>query len=508
MTRSLFVLAGASCLTACTVGPDFHAQTPVAPPAATASQIATQMASAIPIDREWWRVFADPALDAVMTRALAGNFDLQVASARVQASRAQLRIAGAAGLPRAGGAASYMRERASGNGIMALTGATSPSPDAAGGADPFGTANQSGTNGNADFDLFQTGFDASWELDLWGRARRLHEAGLADAQAAIYEREGARVSLSAEVAVQYVALRGAEARLAVLRRNREAVARGEAIAQRREAQGAATRYDAATAGTQLAAVEAAIPAAEQEVAAHRNALALLAGEEPHALDTMLAAAQPAVPVVPVRLPGGLPSALARSRPDILAAEAQLHAATARIGVAKADFYPTLSLTGSAGLQSLETGDLFGWGARQFIVGPVLRLPIFEGGRLKGRLELTQANQQAAAITYRATVLRAWHEVDDALEALKAQGAREDAARRGVEQSRIATHVAERRYSAGATGYLDVLVAQRAELEREAEWTQARTAHAAALAALYKTLGGGWTPPLADAGIATAEAAGA
>jgi NodT family efflux transporter outer membrane factor (OMF) lipoprotein len=485
VTRSLFVLAGASCLTACTVGPDFHAQTPVAPPAATASQIATQMASAIPIDREWWRVFADPALDAVMTRALAGNFDLQVASARVQASRAQLRIAGAAGLPRAGGAASYMRERASG-----------------------GTANQSGTNGNADFDLFQTGFDASWELDLWGRARRLHEAGLADAQAAIYEQEGARVSLSAEVAVQYVALRGAEARLAVLRRNREAVARGEAIAQRREAQGAATRYDAATAGTQLAAVEAAIPAAEQEVAAHRNALALLAGEEPHALDTMLAAAQPAVPVVPVRLPGGLPSALARSRPDILAAEAQLHAATARIGVAKADFYPTLSLTGSAGLQSLETGDLFGWGARQFIVGPVLRLPIFEGGRLKGRLELTQANQQAAAITYRATVLRAWHEVDDALEALKAQGAREDAARRGVEQSRIATHVAERRYSAGATGYLDVLVAQRAELEREAEWTQARTAHAAALAALYKALGGGWTPPLADAGIATAEAAGA
>lgn len=485
MTRSLFVLAGASCLTACTVGPDFHAQTPVAPPAATASQIATQMASAIPIDREWWRVFADPALDAVMTRALAGNFDLQVASARVQASRAQLRIAGAAGLPRAGGAASYMRERASG-----------------------GTVNRSETNGNADFDMFQTGFDASWELDLWGRARRLHEAGLADAQAAIYEREGARVSLSAEVAVQYVALRGAEARLAVLRRNREAVARGEAIAQRREAQGAATRYDAATAGTQLAAVEAAIPAAEQEVAAHRNALALLAGEEPHALDTMLAAAQPAVPVVPVRLPGGLPSALARSRPDILAAEAQLHAATARIGVAKADFYPTLSLTGSAGLQSLETGDLFGWGARQFIVGPVLRIPIFEGGRLKGRLELTQANQQAAAITYRATVLRAWHEVDDALEALKAQGAREDAARRGVEQSRIATHVAERRYSAGATGYLDVLVAQRAELEREAEWTQARTAHAAALAALYKALGGGWTPPLADAGIATAEAAGA
>ncbi|MFT4053315.1 MAG: efflux transporter outer membrane subunit [Novosphingobium sp.] len=497
MKPAPFALVAICSLGACTVGPDFHAEAPTAAPSATASQMAGQMEPGVPIDERWWSVFGDPGLDLVMDRALAGNLDLQVAGARVQRSRAQLRIAGAAGLPRAGGAASYMRERASGEGIMALTGATSPSADAAGGSAPFGTANKEGTDGNADFDLFQTGFDASWELDLWGRARRLREAGGADAQAALYEREAARISLSAEVAVRYVALRGAEARLAVLRRNRETVARGEAIARRREAEGAATRYDAASAGTQLAAVDAAIPGAEQEVAVHRNALALLAGADPHALDAMLAATQSEVPLVPVRLPGGLPSSLARSRPDILAAEARLHAATARIGVARADFYPSLSLSGSAGLQSLESGDLFGWSARQFIVGPVLRIPFFEGGRLKGQLELTQADQKAAAINYRATVLRAWHEVDDALEALRAEAVRVDAARRGVDQGRIATHVAERRYDAGATGYLDVLLAQRAELEREAEWTQARTAHASAVAALYKALGGGWVPPQAD-----------
>jgi NodT family efflux transporter outer membrane factor (OMF) lipoprotein len=495
--RFSFMLVATSALAGCTVGPNFRAQTPSTPPAPTAAQFAEQMALDTRIDTRWWRVFEDPVLDGVIDRALTDNLDLQIAAARIERSRAQLRTAGAAGLPSAGGAASYMRERASGDGIMALTGASSPSATAAGGGDPFGTANLPGTKGNSDFDLFQTGFDASWELDLWGRARRLREAAKADAQAAVYEREAARISLSAEVVAQYVALRGAEARLLVLRRNREAVARVEGIARRREAEGAASRYDAASASTQLAAIDSAIPGGERDVSVHRNALALLAGCEPHVLDMQLAVPEPKVPTVPVRLPGGLASSLAHARPDILAAEARLHAATARIGVAKADFYPSLVLTGSAGTQSLESGDLFAWGARQFIAGPVLHIPIFEGGRLKGQLELTEADQKAAAIQYRATVLRAWHEVDDALELLRSEAKRVTAAQRGVEQGRIATHVAERRYSAGATSYLDVLVAQRTELEREAEYTQALTAHASALAALYKSLGGGWTPIQAE-----------
>jgi outer membrane protein TolC len=165
-------------------------------------------------------------------------------------------------------------------------------------------------------------------------------------------------------------------------------------------------------------------------------------------------------------------------------------------VARADFYPSISLSGSFGLQSLALSDLPLWNARQFVAGPVLSLPIFQGGRLTGRLELAKAEQQVAALRYRATVLRAWHEIDDALEALRTADARLAATSAGVEQSRIAAHVSERRYGAGATGYVAVLVAQQARLDREADWIEARTDRAVALTALYKALGGGWTPPSA------------
>jgi hypothetical protein len=287
------------------------------------------------------------------------------------------------------------------------------------------------------------------------------------------------------------------ARLAILRDNRQTILTGQHIAERLNS-GAATRFDAATAGTQLAAIDARLPLAEREAAENRNALALLAGLEPHGLDALLAANAMGEDTAP-GLPAGLPSDLARQRPDIQAAEAALHAATARIGVARADFYPSVSLSGSLGLQSLALSDLPLWNARQFVVGPVLSLPIFQGGRLAGRLELAKAEQQVAALRYRATVLRAWHEIDDALETWRTADARLAATRAGVEQSRIAAHVSERRYGAGATGYVAVLVAQQARLDREAEWIEARTERAVALTALYKALGGGWTPPRHERG---------
>jgi NodT family efflux transporter outer membrane factor (OMF) lipoprotein len=352
---------------------------------------------------------------------------------------------------------------------------------------------------SAEYDLFQSGFDASWELDLWGKARRLREASRAEAQEAVLTRDAARISLSAEVARTYIRLRGAEARLAILHDNRQTILTGQHIAQRRLERGAATRFDAATAGTQLAAIDARLPLAEREAAENRNALALLAGLEPHGLDAMLARTNAMGEDTAPGLPAGLPSDLARQRPDIQAAEAALHAATARIGVARADFYPSVSLSGSLGLQSLALSDLPLWNARQFVVGPVLSLPIFQGGRLAGRLELAKAEQQVAALRYRATVLRAWHEIDDALETWRTADARLAATRAGVEQSRIAAHVSERRYGAGATGYVAVLVAQQARLDREAEWIEARTERAVALTALYKALGGGWTPPRHERG---------
>jgi len=488
---------GVLLLSGCTVGPNFHEPASMAVPSATQQSLAQAQLSDAQTPEAWWDAFGDPILTQIEAQAVVGNLDLQIAATRVAQGRAALRIAGASALPRAGAAASYMRERASRNGVLGLTGASAPTADAAGGADPFGSTTLDQSSGSSDFDLFQAGFDASWEFDLWGKARRTREAARADAQAAVLDREAARISLTAEVARTYFVLRGAEARLAVIKSNRETVARGLAIAANREAKGAASRYDAATAATQLATIDATIPALEREADAARNALAFLVGAEPHALDATLAASRGTIPQTQLVIAGGIASELAHRRPDIASAEATLHAATARIGVAKADFYPSISLSGSLGTQALDISNLPQWASRQFIVGPVLHLPIFEGGRLKGNLDLTKADQQAAAIRYRETVLRAWHEVDDAVTTVRTEQARAVATSRAVDQSRIAVNVAERRYRAGAIGYLEVLIAERAQLASEADLTSATTDNGLAIIALYKALGGGWTPPVAN-----------
>jgi NodT family efflux transporter outer membrane factor (OMF) lipoprotein len=481
-------------LSGCTLGPDFrHIEPKPALPAIDASVAGGSRTTDQSVPVAWWESFGDPVLSQLEERAVAGNLDFRITAARVARGRAALHVAGASMLPSVGAGASYMRERASANGILGLAGAAAPAPNAANGADPFGSTSLPGKVGSSDFNLFQAGFDASWEVDLWGKARRTREAARADAAGAVYEREAARVSLTAEVARAYVGLRGAEARLAVLRTNRETVAHGLGIARSREKQGAASRYDAATADAQLAAIDAEIPAIERQADAARNALAFLVGEAPHALDALLGKPGTAIPALPQDLPVGLSTDLARRRPDIAAAEAALHAATARIGAAKADFYPSLDLTGSLGTQSLSMANLPEWGSRQFILGPVLRLPMFEGGRIKGRLELTRADEQEAAIRYQETVLRAWHEVDDALTALRTEQQRMMASVRAVEASRIAVNVAERRYREGASGYLVVLIAERSLLSSEADLVGARAASATAMVALYKALGGGWTP---------------
>ncbi|WP_206244545.1 efflux transporter outer membrane subunit [Novosphingobium terrae] len=494
LTASLCALGIAAALSGCTAGPDFKAPTALPPPRATVVAASALPGQAAPTPA-WWQGFGDGTLDALEKQVLSGNLDLAEAGTRIGRARAALRIAGAAGLPQAGAGASYQRERASPKGILSLTGSGSPANEDAGGTAAFGSTTLPASN-SSEYDLFQAGVDASWELDLWGKARRLREGSRALAQAAWFDREALQVSLSAEVARTYLHLRATEAQLAILRDNRAAVEQGQRIAEKRLDRGATTRFDAATAGTQLAAIDAQLPALERAAAQARNALALLAGLEPHALDSMLASPARTLPEIAAAPPPILPSDLARRRPDILAAEASLHAATADIGSAKADFYPSVSLGGSLGFQALNLSNLPLWDARQFVLGPILRLPIFQGGRLAGQLDLAKANQQAAAIHYRATVLRAWHEIDDAIEEVRTSEAQMAAAKTGVDQSRVAAHVAQRRYQAGATGYLAVLIAQRARLDREADYVASRQAHNDALVALYKAIGGGWTPPAA------------
>jgi NodT family efflux transporter outer membrane factor (OMF) lipoprotein len=484
----------------CATGPEFHAPASALHAAvfddARAADLPSQVA-ADQVDPSWWKLFKDPTLVALEQEAIAANLDLRSAALRLESSRASLKIAGAALLPRVEANASQLRERASLNGILALMGTAAPvSASAADGADPFGTASMPGESGSPPYSLTQYGFDASWELDLWGRARRMRESAAAQVEAARFDAAAMRVSVTAEVARVYLELRGVQDDLRIARANAELAAQSLHVAERRREQGVATQFDTSVSSAQVETIKAAIPALEQRREVLKNALALLLAQPPHALDSRLSL-EAEVPRLPARVPVGLPSALAHRRPDILRAEAQLHAATAAIGVAKADFYPSISLTGSFGFQSLNFSDVGEWASRQFAVGPVLHLPIFEGGRLKGNLALTEARQQEAAIGYQRTVLGAWHEVANAMTAYRAVQQRAGHLELAVTQNRQALANAQRRYTEGAANYLNVLVTQQRLLDSENAAARGRTEMALAMVSLYKALGGGWDSARAD-----------
>jgi NodT family efflux transporter outer membrane factor (OMF) lipoprotein len=418
---------------------------------------------------QWWLLFNDAVLAELQLRAQADNLDLQMASERIEQSRAQLGIASSQSLPSVGASASYVREALSEHGKFAALGApTSPS------------------------DFWQLGFDASWEIDLWGRARRARESAAAVLEATVYDREATRVALSAEVARTYLQLRGTQAQLDIARQNLTVAERTLSLAESRERNGVATRFEISSAHAQWATIKAMVPELIQRRNTLMNALALLLGEKPRTLDVQLRETMP-LPSLPTSVPVGISSELAHRRADILRAEAQLHAATAAIGVAKADFYPRVGLRGRIGVEAFESGDLDSWDARFFSIGPTVYLPIFQGGRLTQRLALNEARQKAAALAYRQTVLRAWHEVDNALDALMAQQRQHAELLVSHAQNKQALHAAERGYQEGAADYLSVLTAQRSLLASQTSLNASATNATLALVNLYKSLGGGWNP---------------
>ncbi|QSX74190.1 efflux transporter outer membrane subunit [Lysobacter arenosi] len=474
-------------LPGCMVGPDFvrpddGLQQAVLTPRAEHADAAQPTGSSVPA--QWWTLFNDALLSDLQARALASNLDVQTASARIEQSRAQLGIAASALLPSVGASASYSREALSEHGKFAALGAPSTPSD-----------------------FWQLGFDASWEIDLWGRARRVREGARASLDAALYEREATRVALSAEVARAYLQLRGLQAQLDIAEQNQAIGERTLGLAESRERNGVATRFETSSARAQLATINALVPELAQRRNAQMNALALLLGAPPRTLDAELREAMP-LPSLPVNVPVGVSSELARRRPDILRAEAQLHAATAAIGVAKADFYPRIGLRGRIGVEAFESGDLDSWDSRFFSVGPTVFLPIFQGGRLTRRLELNEARQKLTALAYRQTVLRAWHEVDNALDAWAAQQRQHAELVIAFEQSSEALRVAERGYREGAADYLSVLTAQRNVLASQTSLNASMTGAALTLVNLYKSLGGGWNPEdveLSSAPVASASA---
>ena len=467
--------AAALALAGCTVGPDFRPPDPGAPAGwGPVRADVPSRTNADEVDPQWWTRFNDPLLSSLVGRIAAQNLDLQTAAERVLQARAQREVVASQGLPRVNGRSSYERTRISPTGNPAAIVVAKPGAP-------------------LEFDVFQNGLDASWDLDLFGRVRREVEAAGADTQAAVEDRRGvalAALAALADLAQDYLQLRGVQAQRAIAERNQELARQNTTLVRNRFDNGVATTLDMARARAQESTIAASVPPLRTQEAAAINAIGLLLGEPPRALEAELRprAAQPGVPAL---VPAGLPANLVRRRPDLRQAEARLHSATAQVGVATAEFYPDVTLNGNVGLQSLRLKDAFSLYSRVFEVGPTISLPIFQGGRLRGTLRLRKSQQREAAITFRRTLLGAWQEVDNALTAFTEAQAREREVADAVTQNEVALRAARQRYAEGVVDFLDVNTAQAQLLQSQNDLASSRTQTATGLVTLYRALGGGW-----------------
>jgi NodT family efflux transporter outer membrane factor (OMF) lipoprotein len=453
------------------VGPTFSPP-PARVPAAFGSEpndLASPLAAS-EVDAAWWRGFNDPELTALVDRLITQNLDLQAAAERIRQARASRAIAASQGLPKVNAVGKVVHERESPNGEVSLV---EPAPGA-----PL------------EFNDYQPQVTASWELDLFGRVRRLVEAAQAEEDAAREARRGLALAALGDLAQDYLELRQAQAEERVLLQTLAAARERIRLTQIRRLNGVATTLDAAQAEAQGASISQSLPSLHQEEARLINAVGRLLGEPPRALAAELSTPG-ALPAPPPTAPVGLPSELVRRRPDIRQAEAELHAATARTGVAVADFFPSVSLSGDFGFDSLHAGALFDWSSRTFMVGPTVNLPLFQGGRLKGELRLRRSQERQAAVHYRQTVLQGLQEVDDAMTRYaEAQHARRDAAAVLLADQRVLA-AADEQYRQGVVTFLSVIEAQSSAYSAEDAVVQADARVAVALVGLYKALGGGW-----------------
>ena len=467
-------------LGACTAGPSYAPPKMAVPPSYGSAQ--PKAVSDAPLET-WWTAFGDPVLDSLMTRALAGNLDVQQAAARVRQARAQELATRRAGGPQANISAQGGYTRLSENSL--------PSALAdLGGAD----SGQSGGSGlgfpGEGFSTFQTGFDASWEIDLFGGRRRANEAARARSEAAVWSQRDAEVMLAAEVARSYQQYRALQRRIAIADETLAAERELLDFVTVRTAKGLVTTLDERRQQQDVAAVAAQCADLAAQAEARLHGLATLLGLAPTALSAELTAVPSAAPTT-IAIPAGLPSDLLQRRPDIRAAERRLAAATADIGVATADLYPRFSLTGALQLASrslsslLESDSILANGAGR------LSMPLLGRGAKRAAVQLREAQADEALLAYQADVLTALRDVEDALTRLDADRQRVGHLRASAQAADDAADTAAVRYRNGLTSYLDVLEARQSLLSARDALAQGEAATAQDEVALYKTLGGGW-----------------
>ncbi len=476
MSLGTFIVGG------CALGPDYE-RPPVAEPDSFRMQQGASLEEASLADLGWWELFEDENLQILIRKALVENKDLRLAVSRVREARAQLAATGADQFPRIDGKGSIQRNQPAGAQIRQF-------------GFPGGAFAPPATN------QFRATMDLSFELDFWGRLRRATEAAQADLLARESARRTVILTLVSDLATAYFELQELDAELELAKRTLEARQEALDLIRLRKLVGQRSTLDIRRADQEVARARAVIPDLERQIGQKEHQLTLLMGRNPARIirGTSLRD-QPLAPEVPA----GLPSALLERRPDIVEAEQKLIAANARIGVAKAAFFPQISLTGNFGAQSLQFSQLFDGLSRTWQFGPTLTVPLFDAGRNLANLEVRQAQQEQAVISYEKAIQQAFREVEDALIGYQKIREIRRERERVVAHAREAVGLAQLEYLNGKASYLEVLTAQREALNAETALAQTQRNHLLTVVQLYKSLGGGWMPEPVSEDLAMREA---
>jgi multidrug efflux system outer membrane protein len=477
------VVAAALLLSGClTMGPDYERpDLPLPERYSEAPAAAPGAAPAAPVD-DWWKLFGDPALDALVEEALAANQDLAAAAARVDEARALAGIARGERLPQVAAGASGSRDKFSEDTAQFPPGVP------------------------LELDTYRASVNLSFELDFWGRLARLSEAAQAELLATEEGRRNVRLAVISETVLAYFDLLALEHQLAIA--DATLASRGESVRLQgvRFDAGSISELDLAQAQGEFAATEASVPVRQRALRQVENRLTVLLGRIGGQIDRGGAAPDGALgslslPEVPV----GLPSELLARRPDVAEAEQRLVAANARIGAARALFFPSIALTGYTGSESDELSGLFKSGTSVWGFAAGLFQPIFQGGKIRRGVEISEARQRQELALYVKSVQNAFADVEDALAARSTGTAEREALERQMNALERARHLASLRYEAGESSYIDLLDAERSLFRAQLEWVVARRAELGSAVLLFRALGGGWEPEATEVAASAAAA---
>ena len=479
----LVTFVAAAALGGCSVGPDYKKPNPAAPADWTTwrsgdASLHTLQGRGGMSDTRWWQRYNDPVLDSLVSRALSASPDIKTAALRFSGTRAQYRMTASSQTPAINASGKVTREQLSEN---------SPSTKAL--KEVIPQPDELIDLMTEPYYWYQAGLDFSWEIDLWGHVRRAVEASNADMASQQAMLELARLSIIGDVVNNYFNLRGIQQQIVLATEDVQAMDERLALIRARTEGGELDYTDVERQQSELAATRANLIDLKQQEAIAMNQLLLLLGEHPGALQQQLAYRPD--PISTSTLPSlslGIPSDVALTRPDIRAAEARLHAATARIGVAEAELYPSITLGARLNFDSYSESTFTEWGSRNWSVGPSLNLPLFDRGRRKATVVLRETEQQQAAVDFHKTVLKAWQEIDDALSRYSSAQQKLNEQLQREKSAEQALKLIEARYEGGMTSFINVLDSQRSYIQARQSLAMSQRDVKTAWAAVNRSVG--------------------